>query len=91
MNTTIWKFRLLVRDYDTIQMPAGANIISVDVQHGEVCLWAEVDPGAAPQPRHFALVPTGGQLPRRNLEHLGTVLISSGNFVLHIYELTSGA
>jgi hypothetical protein len=41
---TIWKFELLVEDFQTVSMPQDSKVLTVQVQQGKVCIWALVDP-----------------------------------------------
>ena len=58
---TIWKFSLAVTDIQTIQMPEGAEPLTVAVQGTEPCLWARVDPAAPLTSRIFLTHGTGLQ------------------------------
>ncbi len=40
---SIWKFNLQTIDKQEIQMPVGAELLTVQIQNGEPCLWARVD------------------------------------------------
>lgn len=71
-------------------MPIGAEILHVDSQDGELCLWALVDtnPGT-PVTRVISVVDTGRRLwpereGRRN-DYIGSVVISPS--VWHVFEL----
>lgn len=39
---TIWKYPLQVLDRQTLFMPPGAEILSLQTQFGNPCLWARV-------------------------------------------------
>lgn len=76
MYRAIWKFHVLP-DAFTVEMPAGARILSVATQPGEMepfprqawgtdahpRMWALVDPAAATVKRRFVCVGTGQHLP----------------------------
>jgi hypothetical protein len=40
----IYKYQLKITDIQTVSMPKGAEILSAQEQHGEVCIWALVNP-----------------------------------------------
>lgn len=40
---TIWKFPLKITDYQLVVMPECAQILSVQMQYGTLCLWALVN------------------------------------------------
>lgn len=45
-NKTIWKFPLKTIDQQFIEMPVGAEILSIQSQNNYPCLWALVDRNA---------------------------------------------
>ena len=86
MSRTIWKFTLGADC--THEIPAGSQILSVREQHGEVCMWAVVDPGYLKVVRRFVLVGTGHPLPAdATLKFLGTAQLDQGFLVLHAFEV----
>ena len=40
---TIWKFPIEITDVQPVNMPQGAEILSAQMQGGQLCLWALVD------------------------------------------------
>jgi hypothetical protein len=40
---TIWKFPIATVDQQSLPIPAGAEMLCVQVQHGEPCIWALVN------------------------------------------------
>ena len=87
MQKTIWKYLLVHQHQQTIRMPAGAEILSVQAQLGEPHLWALVDPEAPEADRTFRLYGTGHPIdPGLDLRYVGTVLLLGGGFVTHLFE-----
>lgn len=84
----IYKYVLEVTNTQELALPGGAQILHVDFQGKELCLWAQVDPGEIPSNRTFKVYGTGHLLridsPDRKLIHLGTVQQSP--FVWHVFE-----
>ena len=71
---TIWKYALEIKDTQTIHMPAGSRILSVQEQDRVVCLWALVDPDAAEVRRIVQFRGTGHSCDCVNAEDfVGTV------------------
>lgn len=68
-----------------VEMPKEAKILSVGVQHGTVCIWAEVDNTAKTEMREFTVIGTGYVVPE-DVKFLGTVQLHDGHIVLHVYE-----
>jgi hypothetical protein len=56
---TIWKENLLIRDYQTIQMPENAVILSVADQNGNLCLWFMADQKKPLEDRNIEIFGTG--------------------------------
>ena len=51
MNKTIWKFELETTENQTLKMPIGAEILTVQMHFDKPCLWALVDPKAEREDR----------------------------------------
>lgn len=85
MPKAVWKFELpsVVTD---LQMPIGAGILDVQVQHGVVCLWALVDVDAPRMTRTFRYIATGHTVMTNPGRYIGTVQMSDGYLVFHIFE-----
>ena len=101
MKRTIWKFPFAIDDEVEIEMPHGAEVLHVDVQNGQPCMWAIVNPD---EPREtwrtykFSVFGTGHPLPdlepdkpldRVHLHHVGTFQMRGGSLVFHIFSSTS--
>ena len=87
----IWKYTLPVTDYPVIPMQRGARVLSVDVQHGEVQIWALVDPEAPTELRKFRMADTGHPLEEEivSMRFIGTVQM--GELVRHIFVHPEGS
>jgi len=86
---TIWKFKIPQCERSSIEMPKDAKILAVGNQYEVVCLWAEVDPKNDTVSRMFRIIGTGHSVPDELLEYIGTVQMTGGNFIWHIYEQLS--
>ncbi len=87
----IWKYTLPVSDYPVISMPKGARVLSVDVQHGKVQVWALVDPEAPTELHRFMMVGTGHCLTEKCVESMRFIgTVQMGDFVWHIFEHQEG-
>ena len=83
--TQIWKF--VLQPEVSLSMPTGAEILSVATQGNDICLWARVNPDADREDRTFIGIGTGHDIPNNmNLQFIGTVLLSGGTLVFHIFE-----
>lgn len=68
----------------TLQLPAGAKVLTVGVQKSAVCLWAEVDLERGWQERQFLTIPTGVNVDLYKSIYIGTVFME--DLVFHVYE-----
>jgi len=90
----IWKFPLAVTDVQKIDMPAGAQVLAVQVQYGKICVWAVVDPHAAIVQRTFHVIETGNPIPDGSWAdwYLGTIQMpgpgpgGSMGLVWHVFD-----
>jgi hypothetical protein len=83
----IWKFQLDRVDSQQISMPKEAQVLSVAMQHGNICIWATVSPDAPNEDRVFEIRGTGNPLPADFYEDrifIGTVF--DGPYVWHVFE-----
>ncbi len=87
---TIWKFPIATTFRQDVEMPHGSRIISAQQQHGQLCIWAEVNPKADKCNRQIVIIGTGHELPREGIcmEFIATVQTLDGVLVWHIYEDT---
>jgi len=83
---TIWKFCLEVTDYQCLDMPRGAHLLSVQTQDGVPQLWAIVDPSAVKENRFILTVGTGNPMPAGCGSFLGTYQLYLGKQVYHVFE-----
>ena len=85
---TIFKYPLEVTDDQEIEVPECFNPLSVQVQRGSPCLWAEVDPGCPRTiKRQILIVGTGHPLPDDHdvWDYIGTFQMYDGELVFHAY------
>jgi len=85
---TVYKFPFTVQDEICLQMPKGAQILSVQMQHGVPVIWALVDPDRDTPvvERQFHLAGTGHPLPNALGKFVGTFQMMNGDLVLHLFE-----
>ena len=89
MKATIWKYALEVVDEQMIDMPMGAQVLSVQVQHGVPCLWVRCNPDAQTAPVRVVTVGTGHPAEiGYSMQFIGTYQLLGGNFVGHVFVQT---
>lgn len=87
MKKVIWKFELSV-DNLSIEMPKGAEILSVQVQNNKPCIWALVDPKAPMKEKVIEVFGTGKEVPCDGISRtfIGTFQLQDGMWVFHLFE-----
>ena len=94
---TIWKYTLEVTDEQTVQLPEGAQILSIQPQGpfgegggGEVELWALVDPETPIMiDRIIHIHGTGHPIKDEDIDlltHISTFQLMGGQLVFHAFE-----
>jgi len=68
-------------------MPAGAKILTVAMQIGVACLWAEVNTGAiGKHKRTISIFGTGHRMPDDPGAYIGSFMLDGGALVFHVYD-----
>ena len=86
---TIWKYKLEITEQQTIEMPATATFLTMQVQHDVVTVWYLVNPKEDHRPRRFAIYGTGHEMPDEPGTYLGTFQIVGGALIFHVFEARS--
>lgn len=79
MSKVVYKYSLRHR----VEMPIGAQILTIQMQDNQPMIWALVDPNAQFELRHFEAVSTGYSV-GNGLQYIGTYF--EGQFVWHVFE-----
>lgn len=85
--TQIWKFPLQIIDYQEIDIPYPATILSVAEQHGNIVLYALVKPGETLTHRcEVWIIGTGHDVPLApSANFVGTVKLLNGALMFHVF------
>ena len=87
----IYKYHLGL-GHTALSMPEGAQVLTVQMQHGEACMWAKVDPSKPLEVRVFHVYGTGHEMPNDPLFiYVGTFQMANGAFVWHVFDATHTA
>jgi hypothetical protein len=81
---SIWKFPVEVTDEQSVEMPIGAQALSVQVQGGQVCLWALVDIKAETEERLVQIFGTGHPVANEGT-FVETFQMQGGALVFHAF------
>lgn len=82
----IYKYLIAIEDYQQIDMPEEAKIISLQIQNDMPCIWVEVDTSKRQSPRPFFLYGTGQPIGDISQIHIGSFQLLGGKLVYHLYE-----
>lgn len=85
MSLTIWKYPLPSKARFTLKLPYGAEVLTVQMQHGIACLWAKVNPENTERNVSFLLVGTGTDAPIV-AKYIGLIQLDDGDFVFHLFQ-----
>ena len=83
---TIFKYPLEVTDEQTLEMPSGARILTVQTQHNVPCLWALVPIAAPMMQRRIITHGTEHPVPPTTGEYIGTYQLDGGSLIFHVFE-----
>ena len=67
-------------------MPKDAEVLSVQIQHGAVCIWARIDTQKLDVPRAITIRGTGHNCHEQDGKFIGTVQINEGALVFHVFD-----
>lgn len=88
--TRIYSYKLQVRDVQTLEMPTGAEILSLQTQYDAPCLWAIVEPAAALESRRFRIFCTGDATEDvESMLYIGTFQIHFTGHAFHVFEVSA--
>jgi hypothetical protein len=86
---TVWKYPLRITDTQPVNMPEGAQILSVQFQGEALCLWALVDTHKPQTQRIIRIIGTGNPIVEYGTApviFIGTVQQFGGQLVWHVFE-----
>lgn len=88
MAKTIYKYLLDVTDRQTIMLPKGYKVLSIQPQKDALRLWAKIDTNIQEEsPLDIIIIGTGRPLPDDIdiYDHFTTIEMCGGNLVWHIF------
>jgi hypothetical protein len=88
---TVWKYSIELRDVIVLELPKGAEVLSVQEQFDHPEMWVMVDTLADKEKRYFECYGTGHEMriltPGYTRKLINTFQMSGGNYVFHFFEL----
>jgi len=85
----IWKVQLSLVHIQQVSLPAGSEVLCVQMQNGIPCIWficLDTDPDFAKETRTFIIYQTGGEHYKIEGEYIGTFQLKNGGLVFHVFE-----
>lgn len=84
----IWKYEIKVTDIFGLDMPEGAEVLTVQVCKEQPCIWALVDNSKPKEKRVFCIYGTGHIVSApQTKKYIGTFQQLDGALVWHLFEL----
>jgi hypothetical protein len=85
---TIYKYKIETRDRQHISMPKGAEILTIQVQHGEPHIWVLVETNGGEVMRTIDVFGTGNPIydPDGSRRYIGTYQLYDGELIFHVFE-----
>jgi len=84
----IYKYPLELTDTQFVELPLGAEILTVQMQGDRLCLWAMVNtlPEAIKKNRRIEIIGTGNPVPTGVLKYISTFQMMGGGLIFHAFE-----
>lgn len=86
MTGVIWKYPIALHEEQVQRMPVGAQILSVQMQRSQPCLWVLVNPNSPREERTIYVHGTGHEADFSNKRFIGTIQFESEQLVFHVFE-----
>jgi hypothetical protein len=87
---TIYKYPLVSPAINAIELPVGAQVLTVQMQGSNPQIWALVDlDEKAVELRKFYIYGTGDQMPDNPGQYIGTFQMKDLGLVWHLFEQSS--
>lgn len=89
MKQVIWKYKVEDRPFTDLQMPGGAEILSVAIQENHAYIWALVNPNQKNLvTRRIHIIGTGHPFTEPLGKYIGTIYMDSfiGPLVWHYFD-----
>lgn len=92
MSKLIYKFKLRVTDSQEVLMPAGAEILTIQTQFREPCIWVMFDESELKtEYRRIEMIGTGNPINDTygiaERKYISTFQMDDGRLVFHCFEL----
>lgn len=82
----IHKYFLTLNDQQWVQMPKDAEILCVQTQRNNICVWARVNESKPIVRRLITIRGTGHPCLQEDGKYLGTIQLKDGLLILHVFD-----
>lgn len=83
----IFKYPVFLQDEFSVNLPEGAQILSVQMQGGKPFFWALIDTDAPLKKYTFIVVGTGNPVKPGDKQFVGTFQMYGGELVFHLFMI----
>jgi len=85
---TIYKYPFEMVDSFNINVSKDAEVLTVQVQNHQPCIWVLTNPNAELVPKRFTIYGTGHDINTecKNMKYIGTFQLHHGTFIGHLFE-----
>ena len=84
----IYKYQLKLIDSQSVFLPVGYKILSAQLQAGQLCMWAMIDPYIADMvPVEIKVFGTGHEIESNCGDFIDTFQLNNGGLVFHVFAL----
>ena len=90
MIKKVFKYTMQINDRVEVELPEGAEILTVQCQLDQPQLWALVDPQAQRETRVFRIAGTGHPIEYdmgSEYKYIDTFQMMNGSLVFHVFEM----
>ena len=91
MEKQIWKYEIVTTNTQSLTIPYGAEILTIQDQKGTLCMWVLVDPNEEKEKRVFEVFGTGQDIHYDlgvSRKYIGTYQERAGHLIFHLFEYT---
>lgn len=92
MNKSIYKYELMITNTQKVELPVGAEILTVQLQFESPCLWALVEPDQTEtETRVIEIFGTGHTITDDigvSRKYINTFQTEGGVYIFHVFEFT---
>ena len=85
---SIYKYKLEVIDKQKITLPLNSQILTVQTQGDDVCMWVLIDKGQGIEEMNvIEIIGTGHLMSHDKRKYINTFQLNDGALVFHVFEL----